>query len=211
MKHTPLGIALLILAATAWGTSVWERSPWDKSPVKSESDKTPDKTKAAAIDTADTFTDSRDGTIYRTVTVNGKKWMAENLRYRTSQSTCFNNDPDCPRDGRLYTWHDASKACPPGSRLPRADEWDFALSSSILRNTLTLSGFRAFNHDYYDRGTTGVYWTADENPDYTDYAYYFKWEYSQWVKKHFYKDQANSVRCIIGKPGRNAAESGSVW
>ena len=39
--------------------------------------------------------------------------------------------------------------------------------------------------------------TAEEKDDYTDYAYYFKWKFGSWQKKAFYKDQANSIRCIV--------------
>lgn len=71
-----------------------------------------------------TFTDSRDGKVYKTVLMpDGKWWAAENLAW-TGAGVDYNNDPlNRPTYGRLYTWAEANSSCPSGTHLPTDAEW----------------------------------------------------------------------------------------
>ena len=72
----------------------------------------------------DRFTDPRDGYAYAVVTIGRTQWFAENLRYRTRDSRCYEADEaNCADHGRLYRLEDALAACPPGWRLPSEDDW----------------------------------------------------------------------------------------
>ncbi len=63
--------------------------------------------------------DTRDKQKYRTVVIDGRTWMADNLNYKMSGSSCYREDDDnCMVYGSLYTWEAATSACPAGFRLP---------------------------------------------------------------------------------------------
>ena len=71
------------------------------------------------------FTDKRDGNIYRTITIAGVTWMAENLRYQTKNGAFYfdNDSNNIPEYGVLYEWETALSVCPDGWHLPTGNEF----------------------------------------------------------------------------------------
>jgi uncharacterized protein (TIGR02145 family) len=139
----------------------------------------------------ETFTDPRDGQVYRTVKIGNQVWMAENLNFDCPGSKCYDNDPkNAEKYGRLYDWETASKACPPGWHLPSYDEWrtlvDFAGGDKVAGKKLKAKsgwdknsngtdefgfsalpgGFGNSGGSFGNVGSNGDWWTADA------YVYY---------------------------------------
>jgi uncharacterized protein (TIGR02145 family) len=130
------------------------------------------------------FTDKRDGNVYKTITVAGVTWMAENLRY-TPQSGAyyFDNDKNnIPVYGVLYEWKTALTACPDGWRLPKGSEYHDLMSylttwgkkaSDPASFGIQLGGMQDYEGTFSEMDESGYYWTSTEydknNAEYFSY------------------------------------------
>lgn len=106
--------------------------------------------------TSSTFTDPRDGHVYKTVTIGTQTWMTENLAYKTSNTLdehgnslawCTgysNNISEAAKYGYLYSFEAAKIACPSGWHLPTDAEWkiliDFLGGESVAGGKMKETG-----------------------------------------------------------------------
>jgi uncharacterized protein (TIGR02145 family) len=93
------------------------------------------------------FTDERDKTKYKIeTTTHNNIIMAENLKFKNSNSYCFNDkSSNCEKYGRLYNKNTANWICPNGWKLPNYRE--FKDDSSLKQG-----GFGRYkeHYDYYN-------------------------------------------------------------
>ena len=167
------------------------------------------------------FTDPRDGKIYRTVKIGDQVWMAENLNFETDSSFCYNDSAEyCAKYGRLYVWTAAMDACPSGWHLPDLAEWKMLLAAvggdSIAGMKLkSTSGWNSDGNGTDDFGFTvlpaggwgskdfvgeaAAFWTSEWYGEYDDYAYGIRL-YTDTIVRKFNgrKYIGHSVRCVKG-------------
>jgi uncharacterized protein (TIGR02145 family) len=171
------------------------------------------------------FTDSRDGTTYRTVKIGRQTWMAKNLNYQTGKSWCYNNKADnCHEYGKLYDWETAMKACPAGWHLPSRDEWSELvnfiggkeIAGTKLKSTSPNSkdnlwfsalpgGARHTTGIFVDRSLVGYWWTASEYDVSRAYGLSMGANYTSVDESNIDKNYSFSVRCVLGDPPAYAA------
>lgn len=98
------------------------------------------------------FTDARDGRVYKTIDIWGQTWMAENLDYRDSVSKpelegnrwCYDNEADqCDTYGSFYSCELSSQVCPAGWRLPSISDWMNLYNFIVLMGGDPQNGLRA--------------------------------------------------------------------
>jgi hypothetical protein len=139
--------------------------------------------------------DSRDGKAYQIVNFKGIKWMAENLNYAINGSVCYeNNDANCEKYGRLYTWNQAKKACPKGWRLPSNNEWN---NAPVGVWNIFAGYFYVTKETFYKKDATAFYWTGTEVDSQKAFDKDMNAGSELFVEKsHSKTDVAFSVRCV---------------
>lgn len=156
----------------------------------------------------------------------GVRWMTENLSIDAADSYCYGDDQqNCARYGRLYTWESAQRGCRllgDGWRLPTEDEWrqlarryggpqdDTEASRRAAYQALLSGGSAGFNallgggrgNGRYARlDAHGFYWTAAESDSARAVFYNFgRGGLALYRQAEGQKQSAYSVRCVRG-PG----------
>ncbi|TAL66007.1 MAG: hypothetical protein EPN88_09185 [Bacteroidetes bacterium] len=130
----------------------------------------------ACLSGQDKFTDKRDGNVYRTITIAGITWMAENLKFNTKGGAgCYdNNSNNGPGYGLLYEWKTAMIACPSGWHLPTGAEFQILsnhfeqkeswgkIESDHSSFGVQLGGMQDYEGTFSEIDESGYYWTSTE-------------------------------------------------
>jgi len=173
-----------------------------------------------------TFTDPRDGKVYKTVKINGQIWMAENLAYKVKDN-CWaydNNESNVATYGYIYSWKAAKEACPKGWHLPSDVEWSLLTdylggesdaggklkesemihwkspnegASNETGFTALPGGYRHPNKTFFFLGYVGYWWTASESRTGRIYYKFINWESSKVNNHENSRTLGLSVRCIM--------------
>ena len=171
-----------------------------------------------------TFTDPRDGKVYKTVKIGNQIWMAENLAYAPSSGNYWaydNDNSNVETYGYLYDWETACDVCPDGWHLPTDAEWT-ELTDYLGENaggklkatgtglwydpntgatnetgfTALPGGYRSYDGTFDDVGYNGYWWSA------TEYSATVAWNrvmvssYGGVGRGNVNKEVGLSVRCV---------------
>lgn len=173
----------------------------------------------AEIGGESTFTDPRDGKVYRTNELHFQPWMLSNMNYKIPGSFCYDNDErNCEKFGRLYTWDAAQKACPEGWHLPSAEEWKDLVESGktvqdehqywrgydVLEFPDNAGGFKNSKGKFELINVRADFWSSTEKNN--GKAYYWFWTNSKHAlgNSDYSKKGAMSVRCVSDCQGGQA-------
>jgi uncharacterized protein (TIGR02145 family) len=107
------------------------------------------------VNEQETFTDSRDGKVYKYVKIGEQTWMAENFAYKpTDGFWAYNNDEgNVSGYGYLYTLETAKNICPAGWHVPNLDEWntliDYLGGTELAGNKMKETGGAHWDSNAY--------------------------------------------------------------
>jgi len=174
---------------------------------------------------AGTYNDSRDGKVYKTITIGKQTWMAENIAFK-AESGCwaYNNDQNNVKTyGYLYNWETARKGCPSGWHLSSKDDWSALLTYlggeliagdklkeagtdhwqkpvSAATNekgfTCLPGGFRNDQSEFYNLGLMCFYWcSTEENTEKANHILVYSHTKDVTIS-YIEKNNGFSVRCV---------------
>lgn len=131
----------------AWALTQWEESPTSSNGYASYVS----SSSLSVVDLDDSFLDLRDNNIYKKVKIGSNVWMAENLRYASDYSYCYDNNTFyCVIFGRLYTWAAARSVCPKGWHLPSNAEWEDLYTAAAAIAGDELAGYQLKSVDSWE-------------------------------------------------------------
>jgi len=166
-------------------------------------------------DTIFSFKDSRDGKTYSAFEINGVSWMGENLRHKTKNSWCYDENGACSEFGRLYSWEEALDACPKGWHLPKRQEWDTLINwlggdgkagfplaySDSLGFSIKFGYPPNVNGRYSESNVQASFWAAEEQNASTAWVYYLIKQKLPFVyTNYFSKNYGMMCRCVKDSP-----------
>ena len=195
-KWGPVGAGVLVVLLVVWGTSQWagggsipSGTPSENTAITQKNTQQGEETGGESPSTQ-TSTVSFGGQTYKTIRLNGKTWIAQNLNIDVPESWCYEGkSANCQKYGRLYTWQTAQDACKKLGgrwRLPTDAEWSAlrakyggekgAYKALIERGSTDfaalLGGYRGLDGSFSYLGLSGGYWSGTEKgPQYA-------WDYS---------------------------------
>lgn len=164
---------------------------------------------------SNTFTDNRDGKVYKTVKIGNQIWMAENLAFK-ADTNCWvakNNKKSVTKYGYLYNGETARKICPSGWHLPSKEEFETLLNNfggsgeAAYKALLTggSSGFSALFSGGQDTSIVMIapFWSSSlsfleeaEEDIKVQWALYIKSRYSKAYIRYECSIYGFSVRCL---------------
>lgn len=161
----------------------------------------------------DSFTDTRDDRVYKTVTIGDQTWMAENLYHEIL----------------FYTWEEAKTVCPSGWHLPSDDEWKTLINEVGGEKTAGLklksnSGWENNGKDSYDfamqpagyrdslakrqkKGSSALFWSSTEQDRQNAYNWRFEGKSDSAFHEKNPKNIRLAVRCVKGGEIKKSSSS----
>jgi uncharacterized protein (TIGR02145 family) len=139
----------------------------------------------------ETFTDERDGHVYKVVTIGKQTMMAENFAYKPQNGNCWgfdNDETNVSKYGYLYDWETAKTMAPNGWHLPTKDEWKALYANTgddhlIVFENLIESGNFGFNalfggsrnssSAFTGLGSTTEFWSSSADEDGNPWSFDF--------------------------------------